>query len=367
MQTRFAPPERLTREDVAAISLRLKGQILLPWFDAVPVCVLVINQHRQIVYCNAAFRTLAQKPSLADIIGLRPGEALGCIHAAAEEAGCGCSDFCSVCGAAQAILRSLRGEDDCQVCRMLRVLDNAEAALDLEVHTKPIEFEGAQFVLFTALDISHEKRLRYLDRTFHHDLINLAGGMASLTQLMDMQTLDAESAALFADCTRRLLREVLYHRDVSMAEQGRLTVNTETIPAARFLERLTQACCDQGGAVRPRVRVDCRSEHIKSDKRILGHVLRNMLRNALEACTASTDEVLVSCTATEGGTDISVHNPGCIPPSIRKQLFKRYVSTKGEDRGLGTYVMRLLAEHYLGGSISFDTDSANGTTFTLHL
>ncbi len=366
MQTRFAPPERADKREIDETAQRLKDEILLPWFDAVPMSVLVINPQRQIVYCNDAFRHLAQKRTREDIIGLRPGEALNCLHATLEEAGCGCSDFCSVCGAAQAILHSLRGGDDCQVCRLLRVLDDAESALDLEVHTKPIEFAGQQFVLFTAIDISHEKRLRYLDRTFHHDLINLAGGMDSLTRLMEMQTLDHESATLFADCTRRLLREILYHRDLSAAEQGRLSITPETIPAVQLLESVVESCCDASKSMQPKVRVDCRCANILSDRRILNHVLRNMMKNALEACTSINDEVVISCQATAQGLELSVHNPGTIPPTIRKQLFKRYVSTKGDDRGLGTYVMRLFAEQALGGTISFQTGKA-GTTFTLHL
>ena len=366
MKTRFAPPERLAPDAAWAVSLRLKEELLMPWFDAVPVCVLVINQQRQIVYCNKTFRTLARKAVPDDILGLRPGEALDCIHAKNEPGGCGCSEFCRACGAARAILHSLRGDDDCQVCRMLRLLDGAESGLDLEVHTRPIEFAGAQFVLFTALDISHEKRLRYMDHTFHHTLIDLAGGMDSLAQLLDLRTLDPENAALFADCSRRLLREVLYHRDISAAEQGRLSITTETIQAQELLEDVAQDCLSFAGPHRPRVRVDCRCANIQSDRRILGHVLRNMVTNAVEACTSETDEVVLSCLATQEGMDLSVRNPGKIPPMIRLQLFKRYVSTKDVDRDLGTYVMRLFAEQHLDGSVTFETGE-EGTTFTLHL
>lgn len=366
MQTRFAPPKRLPRADVEAVSLRLKHEVLLPWFDAVPVNVLVVNQHRQIVYCNAAFRKLAHRRPGEDLVGLRPGEALGCIHSAVEEAGCGCSDFCTACGAAKAILHSLRGKKDCQVCRMLRLLGGDESPLDLEVHTRPIRFEGQLFVLFTALDISHEKRLRYQERSFFHDLVNLAGGMTSLTRILDMQALDAESAALFADCARRILREVLYHRDVFMAEQGTLTVSLESITARPFLKGVAKDCCEAAALVRPRVRVECRCESLLSDRRILGHVLRNMLRNAVEACESDDDEVVLSCADEDGHALLSVSNPGSIPPSIRKQLFKRYLSTKGEDRGLGTYVMRLLGEHHLGGALTFST-GPGGTIFTLRL
>jgi sensor histidine kinase regulating citrate/malate metabolism len=62
-----------------------------------------------------------------------------------------------------------------------------------------------------------------------------------------------------------------------------------------------------------------------------------------------------------------VHNVGWIEPVIQKQIFRRYFSTKGGDRGLGTWGMKLLAEDYLGGSVSFTTAPEAGITFALTL
>ncbi len=45
---------------------------------------------------------------LAKALGLRPGEALQCIHADDEPSGCGTTKFCSTCGAAIAIVSSLK-------------------------------------------------------------------------------------------------------------------------------------------------------------------------------------------------------------------------------------------------------------------
>jgi hypothetical protein len=53
-------------------------------------------------------------------------------------------DFCSARGAAQPSCTPCAAKTT--ACRLLRVLDDAESALDLEVHTKPIEFAGQQFV-----------------------------------------------------------------------------------------------------------------------------------------------------------------------------------------------------------------------------
>ena len=68
----------------------------------------------------------------------------------------------------------------------------------------------------------------------------------------------------------------------------------------------------------------------------------------------------------QAGVRFRVENPGELPEDIRLQLFKRYVSTKGPDRGLGTYVMRLLGEGPLGGVVAAES-SAGRTVFTLDL
>jgi len=366
MQTKFAPPNRLPGEEVKALSEALRHEVLLPWLDAVPMGMLVLNQHRQIIYCNEAFSKLAHKPLLADVLGQRPGEALDCIHSHLEPGGCGCSDFCRLCGAAQAILKSLRGEQDCQECRLMRLLEGVEIPTDLQVFTRPIPFRGAMFSLVTALDISHEKRLRYLERTFYHDLVNMAGGMASLANMLELDTGGEETSSLFAQCSQRLLREILYHRDVTAAENGRLHVNPETIPMADFLVRVSKTCCEDAKTRCVPVRLDIASEDIFTDRRILGHVLRNMLLNAQEACSSNTDEIFLSCYNSDGGECIRVENPGEIPADIQKQLFKRYVSSKGDDRGLGTYVMRLLAERYLGGKVKAESGGGR-TIFILEL
>lgn len=366
MPTRFAPPERLPDAEVQDLARRVAKELLLPWFDAVPVGVLVLDPHRQIIYCNEAFRLLAQKSQVRDVLGLRPGEALDCVHAQVEPEGCGCSDFCRLCGAAQAILKSLRGEEDCQECRLLRLLDGGETALDLQVFTRPVPFDGRAFSLVTAIDISHEKRLRYLERTFYHDMVNLAGGMASLAEMMDADAPDERTLALFAQCSRRVLGEVLYQRDVAAAEAGALHASPELIRLPAFLERLARVCRDSAKAGATPVRLELGCDSVVADKRILAHVLRNMLINALEACPAGAGEVLLSCTPRQAGVRFRVENPGELPEDIRLQLFKRYVSTKGPDRGLGTYVMRLLGEGPLGGVVAAES-SAGRTVFTLDL
>jgi sensor histidine kinase regulating citrate/malate metabolism len=87
-----------------------------------------------------------------------------------------------------------------------------------------------------------------------------------------------------------------------------------------------------------------------------------MVKNALEA-SKKGERVTLGCKEVENGIEFFVHNPDYIPPRIQLQIFNRSFSTKGKNRGLGTYSMKLLTEKYLQGRVSFVTDKEKGTTF----
>jgi signal transduction histidine kinase len=88
-----------------------------------------------------------------------------------------------------------------------------------------------------------------------------------------------------------------------------------------------------------------------------------MVKNALEA-TSPREEIVLSCRAARGRRiEFRVYNPAYIPRDIQQQVFQRFFSTKGKDRGLGTYGMRLLSEQYLKGKVSFFSSPEMGTCF----
>jgi len=366
MKTYFASTERQDAQAVADISMRLRADPMAQWFDAMPLSVLVLNKDRQIVYCNEAFQKLAKRISPEDIYGLRPGEALRCVNAHLMEAGCGCSDLCSVCGAARAIISSLRGDADCQECSMIRALEDGESVLDMQVFTKPVEIGGERFSLFTAMDISHEKRLGYLERKFFHDMVNAAGGMAQVAKLSeeDAGSRD-EYLEIMGDCSRHILREVLFMRDVTAAEIGRLSADYRTVSLSDVVKDVLRAFSQRRDATCGLVDVTGVHGELVTDPRLLGHVLGCLYANALEAGD-EPKSVVFETRPGRGFVEICITNPGVIPDKIRKQLFKRYVSTKDRNRGLGLYVSRMIARDYLRGDLSLACE--NGlVTSTLRL
>ncbi len=60
---------------------------------------------------------------------------------------------------------------------------------------------------------------------------------------------------------------------------------------------------------------------------------------------------------------IEIRNPAVIPDEVKYQIFNRSFSTKGAGRGIGTYSVKLLTEHYLEGEVGFSTEPGSGTAF----
>jgi sensor histidine kinase regulating citrate/malate metabolism len=89
-----------------------------------------------------------------------------------------------------------------------------------------------------------------------------------------------------------------------------------------------------------------------------------MLKNALEAVRPGQSVYLEGVCHGDGRWGIVVKNPGVIPRDVLLQLFKRSYSTKGNNRGLGTYSMRLLGEQYLQGHITVQSDLHHDTVFS---
>ena len=99
------------------------------------------------------------------------------------------------------------------------------------------------------------------------------------------------------------------------------------------------------------------------DKALLGRVLGNLLKNAIEASQPG-EVISVGCSKAETDQiEFWVHNAAVMPEEVRMQVFQRSFSTKGRGRGIGTYSVKLLTERYLEGTVSFTSRPGNGTIF----
>ncbi|BBD08186.1 sensor histidine kinase [Desulfovibrio ferrophilus] len=369
-ETDFLPVDRASTEelnrDVRAVGKAVPAALV----DMFPIGIVVINQYRQIVFANSAFKGVAATSGTNEPVGLRPGEALGCVHGCSAESGCGTTRFCRHCGAVLAILESLRGHQAAEECRMVRKGAVGDESLDLQVFTSPLEVEGRRYSLFSALDISHEKRRSAMERIFFHDVLNSASGMYMLSGLMEegIGPEREEAGALLRQSSSKMLELILSQKDLLAAEQGHLQVCFEDAESRDVLEQVRDKMLRRPEA---QDRVLVLSENVSpvafvSDEKLLGRVLGNLVLNALEAADP-IDTVTLDCRTVNGEVEFLVHNEGVMPEDVQLQLFKRSFSTKGQGRGLGLYAARLMGEGYLGGTLSFCSNDATGTVFSLRV
>lgn len=363
--TWFAPAERVSIDVVRKQYEYFKdNHLLIKTLESISMAVLILNKQRQLVFANKAFMDMIHKEDVYSILGLRAGEALGCIYADVMEGGCGTSEHCRECGAVKAILNSFDYEQDVQDCRI--TLEDENQALDLRVMASQLKHKGESFSVFSISDIADEKRSEVLERIFLHDVKNTAGvlhGFSSLLMEKTQTELDP-SGKILIDLATKLLDEIDSYNQLTLAESKQLQVKLSSFGTLEFLERIKNQYMNHTVASEKSIQVDSNAVDIImiSDNIILGRILGNMIKNALESVQPG-NIVSLSCARDGEKLKFSVHNPGLIPREVQLQIFQRSFSTKGIGRGLGTYSIKMLSEQYLEGKVGFTSSADKGTTF----
>ena len=78
-------------------------------------------------------------------------------------------------------------------------------------------------------------------------------------------------------------------------------------------------------------------------------------------------EVVLGCLERDDLIEFTVYNATEMSEEAKFQLFHRSFSTKGENRGLGTYSIKLFTDQYLNGEVEFISEKGKGTTFYLKI
>ncbi|HET8540875.1 MAG TPA: sensor histidine kinase [Anaeromyxobacter sp.] len=370
-RTVYLPADRTSALKLATeISVASRSAVVEALLLGTGTALAVVDRNRQIVALNAAYVSLLGVDDPSEALGLRPGEAVRCVHARATPGGCGTTPACPSCGAAIAMLvAGRRGEPAERDCCLRVQRDGVTADHVFRARATPLEIGAARFLLLTLADVSADRRRAALQRAFLHDLANLATGLDSAAgALGDDAGLDATIASDIRLMARRLVGEVRLQRALA-AEANGVEIVPETVAAGAALSALRDILAHHPAARGRRLVVAAPGPGptVRTDGVVLQHVVGNMIVNALEA-TPEGGAVRLSVADGVGFVAFRVWNPGAIPAAVRPRVFQRYFTTKpGAGRGQGTFAMRLFGEEYLGGRVSFETSARDGTTFELRL
>jgi signal transduction histidine kinase len=328
--------------------------------DAIHNIVLILNPYRQIIFANEMLMKYLGIEDRSQVYGQRPGEILRCTHAFEFSAGCGTSKFCTECGAAKAIKCSLEGNPSIEECRISTVTNES---LDLRVSAVPIQFQNEQYTIFTLNDISDEKRRLMLERIFFHDILNTAGGIKGLTEIIANSDADEGMHQLLNQLSDRLIDEIKAQQELTMAEHGQLQILSESLSSQDIVTKIADVYKHTTLGEDKNIIVNGQTDNVlESDKRLLQRVVGNMVKNALEA-TKPNGDVTISTKKIGAYVVFQVHNDCCMDKATKLKVFQRSFSTKGINRGLGTYSIKLLTENFLGGKAGFVSNENTGTTF----
>lgn len=366
----FAPAEKNQAAEIVAIHDKfVENKLLCNILDAIPDIIFILNKARQVIYTNKTLYAALGYNSFNDIKTMRPGEILKCINADKCKGGCGTSEYCTECGAANAILTAQKGNTDIRECRVTQK-DTGEA-FDFRVWSSPIDFSNEKFVVLAVKDISDEKRRHVLEKIFFHDILNIASNFTYVTEIIkDMPQGQLESyIEILRTNSEKLIDEIRSQRELVSAENNELPVEPFVVKSIQVIDDITAMYNNSEFAEERAIKIDRNSDRfeITTDLTLLRRVTGNMLKNALEASKPHDTITAGARKLGENEYEFWVHNPSFMPRKIQMQVFQRSFSTKGAGRGLGTYSIKLLTERYLKGNALFSSDEKEGTTFRIIL
>lgn len=334
----------------------------------------VLNEQRQVLAVNQAMVEMLGLEGSDLIMGLRPGEALGCIHSRKEPAGCGTTEFCSNCGAAVAMVTAL--SQDKPVQRTCAIRTGGEATpqdLFLQVKACPLNVDGFRTLLLFIQDITEQQRLAALERVFFHDIANLITGLMNTAEMLSTDLSGKGATGGLEGHISRLSQQIfgevnLQKQLIQQMDRVYRPLPT-TVEAGSILWELADLYTHHPVARGKKLNLepDCPKIEFEADRTILLRVLGNMVANAMEASVPG-DEVRIWAERKDDSISFKVWNRTPVRADIVGRVFQRNFSTKaGAGRGLGAYSMKLFGEEIMGGKVDFTTSEAEGTTFSLTL
>ncbi len=329
--------------------------------DAIPSMAMLINHQRQLVVANRRLVEFAGADDVEELLGLRSGEILECVHA--MEAGCGTTPHCAVCGSLRAIMDAQFGYAQTQMCLMVRRAAGGSGPIELQVSAAPVEVSGQRLTLVSLSSAADRVVRERLELDTLPQAMALANEIEALTRAAtdDATPPEARRQALhlLESTSKRLAELVRSHSELVHAEAGQLAVTRCGVSARDLLS-------EAAGGLDVRLSWPSEDAAVETDPYLARKALREILLNAIQAAPPE-GAVGASFGVSGSHVEFSVHNPGEMTRSVQLQAFSRSFSTKAPGRGYGAYFARLVTERYLGGSLAFRCAAGEGTTFTVRL
>lgn len=371
--TYFASAEKVSVAEIESSYHLLKNNPLLRMFqEAMPDLAMILNANRQLVYANTNLIRFLEIEEDQMPLGERLGNLLNCIHSEEEPSGCGTTEACRFCGIVNAVLESqLSGKSVVKEARITAFLNKEEViSYDLKIKASPLQFQNQVFTILSINDISDRKRRAILETSYINEVFDVASELKNVVSSINKKELDHDNRSIIETAEKvnyELVNDLLAQKMLNEAEDGTLNTHISLCNTVLLFKELEQYYSTMEIARGSKLFIDpfCHSVKFQTDRNILKRVLINLLNNAFEAGTPPKI-VKAGVRLNDKLLRFWVYSQTELPEEVKHQVFQRSFSTKGENRGLGTYTARLLTAKYLKGRIYFTSESC-GTTFYVEI
>ncbi|MEX0987914.1 MAG: HAMP domain-containing sensor histidine kinase [Bacteroidales bacterium] len=351
------------------ISDPVARKFIIDLINSLPNIVVVLDDQRRLIYSNRAMIDKLSLDNYESAFHLKPGELFQCVNARSAPGRCGSSEACELCGALRTIEDSrMKKSSFTSDYRILGSNNGLTRSYNFRLTSTPFQYNDNSFFLVSLEDVSALKRKEELERIFFHDVMNSIGSLHGIINLLKNQgDIHPNHLDILESTYNNLYDTIREQKQLSQAEQGELTVNREELHVHDLIIETTmpfKAIRKYKMAIE--IAKDTVDQMFFSDGVLLSRVLTNMIKNAVEA-SGENDTITIGASLMDQHLRFWVRNPAVIPHDTGLQIFERSFTTKGPGRGMGTFSMKLLGEHYLGGKVDFNSSENEGTTFWIDL
>jgi len=265
--------------------------------------------------------------------------------------------------------------------RLVKISDRSEERLkkaNIKIERQQKQLEKAHSELMHQNEILKENiKLREdVERITRHDLKTPLNPILSYPALMkhddNLTEKQLSYISKIESAGRKMLNMINMSLDLYKMEQGTYQVKSEKVDLVQIFaeimdeikirfktKRLTADILIDGERIRESAQFN-----LNCEKLLMYSMLSNLYKNAVEA---SPKKGKLTIAMNHGKIiSISLHNQSAVPEEIRDTFFHKYITArKSGGTGLGTYSAKLIVET-LGGQISLDTSTADGTTILIY-
>lgn len=358
LKNRQAPDEIRLQQQVL-----LKGSVI-GLLGEIPPMIMILTSSRQVVYCNKSFSAYIGGSKEIDQTGWRPGEVLHCIYAEGSRSGCGGSTFCKYCGFFQALTALDKGARS--VTHECYVQTREGKTLNLSVNATSFEQGGYRYIFCVVDNLENIGFRQLYENMFMNEirqkLTDIRMLMKEMTSLQNPQYLPLLKSQLIQMEEAMQLFELLQKIEKEQSLYGR----HEWFAAKPLVDEVIISLFLNSEFRKRNVKKSIPDIKIYSDRGLLFHVLKALLKNAMEVENNSR-EIQISVIDSTSTLSFKIKNPTPMNESRQKVVFARFAEPKSDGSGLGSYLAKKIVTGGLNGKISFVSNEEKGTVFTVRL